>query len=385
VGLLWHSIQSGNLGVGALTVANMALARKAAQDVGLEPTFVILGMRDDHSETYDGVEDTERFGLDFARLLSPAGCWSRFGELDCLLDIGAGDSFADIYGATRFFFLWWTKVLALAQRKPLLLSPQTIGPFTRTPYRQLARLTLERTSAVVTRDPESLAALHAMAGRVKGLLAVDVAFALPYEDQSRLRGGRLLRVGVNVSGLLHHEARSGRNRFGLQADYAVAMTSVVDELVGRDDVEVHLISHVRGNARDPDDDEQVARELARQIPGVVLAPRFESPGEAKSYISGLDFLIAARMHACIAAFSAGVPVVPVAYSRKFSGLFGMLEYPWIVPVRGLDTAESSRRILDCLDRREELAADVAKGRAKADALLEVYCAELRRFFSEVAG
>jgi polysaccharide pyruvyl transferase WcaK-like protein len=28
------------------------------------------------------------------------------------------------------------------------------------------------------------------------------------------------------------------------------------------------------------------------------------------------------MHACIAAFSSGVPVFPLAYSRKFNGLFG---------------------------------------------------------------
>jgi polysaccharide pyruvyl transferase WcaK-like protein len=32
------------------------------------------------------------------------------------------------------------------------------------------------------------------------------------------------------------------------------------------------------------------------------------------------------MHACIAAFSSGVPVVPMAYSRKFNGLFGTLGY-----------------------------------------------------------
>ena len=30
VGLLWHSINSANLGVGALTVSNLALAREAA-------------------------------------------------------------------------------------------------------------------------------------------------------------------------------------------------------------------------------------------------------------------------------------------------------------------------------------------------------------------
>lgn len=35
----------------------------------------------------------------------------------------------------------------------------------------------------------------------------------------------------------------------------------------------------------------------------------------------MDFFTGARMHACIAALSSGVPVYPIAYSRKFTGLF----------------------------------------------------------------
>ena len=37
IGLLWHSPNSGNLGVGALTLGNIALARKAAEEGGTEP------------------------------------------------------------------------------------------------------------------------------------------------------------------------------------------------------------------------------------------------------------------------------------------------------------------------------------------------------------
>ena len=162
-----------------------------------------------------------------------------------------------------------------------------------------------------------------------------MAFALPYENQQASRGGRNARVGLNVSGLLDHEARSGRNRFGLQVDYAELMRRLLQTLCARDDIEVCLVSHVRGAGGWHDNETRLtAARFAEAFPSATLAPRFASPGDAKSYISGLDFLVAGRMHACIAAISTGVPVVPVAYSRKFTGLFEMLGYPWTLPVTG---------------------------------------------------
>jgi polysaccharide pyruvyl transferase WcaK-like protein len=266
----------------------------------------------------------------------------------------------------------------------LLLSPQTIGPFEAAAYRRLAGAVMTRAAAVVVRDPESMAAVVEIAPGARTVQSVDVAFALPYDDKRGERGGPRLRVGLNVSGLLDHEARSGRNRFGLQADYAQLMERLLATLVARRDIEPHLIAHVAGDRDGPDNDEPVARRLAKRFPTVVLAPRFAGPREAKTYISSLDFLVAARMHACIAAFSAGVPVLPVAYSRKFSGLFGMLDYRWMVPVTGMNTDEALAFALACLDRRADLAAGVAAGMGKVSALLDCYRAELRGFLLEAA-
>ena len=53
------------------------------------------------------------------------------------------------------------------------------------------------------------------------------------------------------------------------------------------------------------------------------------------------------MHACIAALSSGVAVVPMAYSRKFNGLFGTLGY---------------HRLADCkVDSGDEVLAKVLLG------------------------
>ena len=90
------------------------------------------------------------------------------------------------------------------------------------------------------------------------------------------------------------------------------------------------------------------------------------------------------MHATIAAYSSGVPVVPISYSRKFEGLFGGLGYGWMVPVRGLTTEAAIAYVLDAFERRAELAADIARGRAVVEAGLETYVAELATRFAAAA-
>lgn len=382
IGLLWHSTNSGNLGVGALTLANVAIARGVARAQGYEPHFVVMAMRDSQPASGD-FQALESFPIDSRAMLSPNGFWRAAGAVDCVLDIGAGDSFADIYGPKRFAFLWLTKWMVERHGVPLLLSPQTIGPFTKTAYRSFAEWVLRRALAVVARDEKSLAAARDLAPNARVLLSADVAFELPYTSRAAERGKGRLRVGVNASGLLFHEAETGRNRFGLSADYAAFTRQLIAELQARG-AEVHLITHATSDRDPTDDDRALADRLAEEFPGTVRVPDFPGPSEAKSYISGLDFLVAGRMHACIGAFSAGTPVVPVAYSRKFDGLFGMLGYHHLLPVTGYDADGAVAFVLDALDRRDELSAAEAAGMGKATALLDVYRAALADLFAQAA-
>ncbi len=70
----------------------------------------------------------------------------------------------------------------------------------------------------------------------------------------------------------------------------------------------------------------MARELGAKF-GIEVAPRFLDPISAKSFIFGTDVLIGSRMHAAIAALSAGVPAMPLGYSDKFVSIFSELGYP----------------------------------------------------------
>lgn len=384
IGLLWHSLTSGNLGVDALTQASLAILREEAASLGVSVTPVVIGMAD-RTRWERRLPELEFFPIRRSTLLTSGAYLRLCRTLDGAIDIGAGDSFADIYGAKRFGFLWLTKALLVARRKPLLLAPQTIGPFNNSILRRLAAWVMGRAAQVVTRDRESLDLVREIAPTAQVAQGIDVAFELPFSDRSSERGSGIVRIGINISGLLADEARTGRNRFGLSYDYRTAMAELVSTLVQQPDCAVHLFTHVAGNDGNSDDDAAIADEIAARFPQVVRVPDFADAVSAKSFVSSLDFVVAARMHACVAALSSGVPIVPVAYSRKFAGLFGSIGYNAGVPVRGLDEDGVVAAIMAYLADRAALAAQVAAARAQAAERTAVYRSVLRKFLSDVAG
>ncbi len=377
IGLLWHSVAAGNLGVGALTIGNIALARAAAARAGVTPQFTIIGPREAGTPYVSGPDIALRT---ISGRYMIGGYRADLRNLDILLDIGAGDSFADIYPDKRFAYIMATKALAIQAGKPLVLSPQTIGPFTRQPHTKLAAWACRRAAVVFARDPLSMQVLQTLSPDANARQAIDVAFALPYDRPTRAPGGPL-RIGLNVSGLLMHGGYAGSNQYGLDFDYPALTRALAAAFTAVPGVEVHLVPHVMAPGLPSDDDGAAADRLRAEFPALVRHPDFASPVAAKSFIAGLDFLVGARMHATIAAYSAGVPVVPISYSRKFEGLYRGLDYPWLVTATGMDTRAATDFILDAFTRRATLAADIARGTPVIAAGLEAYTAELAAQFA----
>jgi polysaccharide pyruvyl transferase WcaK-like protein len=377
IGLLWHSGASGNLGVGALTIGNITLARRAAARLGLTPGFTIFGTREPLAPYVEAPDIAHRI-ITARYLASPAGYLADVRRQHIILDIGAGDSFTDIYPDRRFAYMVATKLLALAARRPLILSPQTIGPFSRQPHCALAAGILARAAHVYARDPVSMEVAARLAPAVRLSQVNDVAFALPFTPAPR---GGPVRVGLSVSGLLLAGGFAGNNEYGLGFDFGALIRRLITHWLSQPNTEVHLIAHVYAPHLPQDDDARAIDQLHAEFPGTIRAPDFRTPSEAKSHISGLDFLTGGRMHATIAAFSAGVPVVPISYSGKFEGLYAGLDYPWLVNARGMDTDTAFARIITAFEDRASLAAAIARAQPGIEAALGRYVDGLAQHFA----
>lgn len=362
IGLVLHSTRSDNLGVGALTVAEIDILREVARDLGRRLEVLVFDWRGPR-EPYVAGDDIVISDFGNKSLANPFDYLAKVATCDLLVDIGAGDSFADIYGLHRLRRNLAMKALARLGGTPVVMAPQTIGPFATPLARRLARLCLSLCRFVATRDELSNRALDELGFRGKRIEASDVALRLPYATPSR--GDGPPRVGINVSGLLYGGGYTGRNEFGIAFDYPGLIRVLIADFQARG-AEVHLVPHVLvdGGRMAMEDDMAACRAVAQACPGTILAPAFASPSQAKSYIAGLDFFTGARMHACIAALSSGVAVVPMAYSRKFAGLFGTIGYGRTVDCTTQDAETVRAAVLAGFEARADLAneARAALGR-----------------------
>ena len=279
-----------------------------------------------------------------------------FKEADFILDIGQGDSFADIYGVERFNLIDRIHTIARKYHKPYCLLPQTIGPFENEIIKERAIKSIEKATLCMARDKQSLDYVTKNVPQQKNVCeCIDVAFFLPYETIKQ--DARYTHVGINISALLWNGGYTRNNQFGLKCDYQVLVRQLINYFLKLDNVKVHLVPHVVGSERGIENDYEVSYDLWREYknPNLILAPFALGPIEIKSYMAGLDFFMGARMHATIGAFSAGVPVVPMAYSRKFNGLFlDTLSYNHMVDMKTMDNEDIVEIIRNAFERRNEL-------------------------------
>ena len=282
-------------------------------------------------------------------------------ETDYIFDIGGGDSFSDIYGCARFKKVNSIYKFARAHRKKYCILPQTIGPFEDASIRKEAIKTIAAAGLVMARDRQSYDYVRELVPQQENVAEyIDAAFFLPYTKRSFPND--FINVGLNVSALLWNGGYTKDNQFGLRVDYPKVILMIIDQFLSMQNVKLHLVPHVNGSFRDVENDYGVCYDLCRKYsnPRLILSDFFLGPIEAKDYIAGLDFFMGARMHSTIAAFSSLVPVVPMAYSRKFNGLFkATLHYDHVADLKIDTTKQILETIMSAFERRVELKQEEA--------------------------
>ena len=353
--LIMHSTRSDNLGVGALTVSEVAIIRDIARDLNHPIQITVMDWKDPRAPYVTGADVTVR-DLDGKVMLNPRGYFAQARRADMVIDIGGGDSFADIYGGRRLRRMFVLKFLTHLAGTPLVMAPQTVGPFKKPVSKWAAKLSMRLCKIVATRDQLSTKAARDM-GLTRDLIeASDVALRLPFDAPTKTTGPK--KVGINVSGLLMGGGYTGKNEFGLQMDYPRLIRDLISHFQNLG-TQVHLVPHVivPAGRLAAEDDYNASMKLHAEFPNTIVAPAFETPSEAKTYIAGMDFFMGARMHACIAAFSSGVPVIPMAYSRKFAGLFGSIGYDHTVDCTSETSEAIKTKIIAGFENRTSLQAE----------------------------
>lgn len=378
IGLMWHDFPSENLGVGALTHAHISLLDDIFDRLKIEVEYLVIGNVD--CRDVDFAKITRR-PMRYIRLsiknliISPVSYFSiktAVASCNLVIDLSAGDSFTDIYGFKRFIQQCITKYIAINTKIPLILCPQTIGPFNKWYSKIVSRYIVGKSKHIFSRDNLSHEYLNMHTKRENTELASDLAFLLPYNSAQFQFDTSFINIGVNVSGLLFNGGYNNNNQFSMKMDYPIFIRQLIRRFLTFSNVRVHLVPHVISKAYEVDDDYRACQLLSKEFTECVLAPCFATPSEAKSYISSLSFFTGARMHSTIAAFSSGVPVVPVSYSRKFEGLFSSLGYNYVVDGQKTNNDDAVEFVISAFLNSCEISRTISLGNNTAKQRLEFY-------------
>lgn len=319
-----------------------------------------------------------------------------------ILDISGGDSFTDLYGEKRFRTVLTPKRLAVRLRRPLVLLPQTFGPFATRAAADAATGVLRAASAVWARDQVSLETVHDLVGdqcdggdRIR--LGVDVAFGLEvHAPSARLPPTLMLWlfegrdrpvVGVNVSGLLYNDPDYFA-RHAIAADYRSVIDGVIERLLRQTDARIVIVDHVLTPPGKPESDRAAGEAVIDRLSlgdrrRVIHAPQARSASEVKWLISQLDWFCGARMHATIAALSACVPVAAIGYSPKTTGVFATCDMqPLVADAAAGDAETVIEHVWGTWERRDEIREALA---VRIPAVVDEARAQMDDIAAQVVG
>lgn len=339
---MWARPDSPNLGVQSLAFGGQSVLEKAfpGSTVVFQDSVPTFSARDSTPWA------SPRRRKMIKELLLPGDLTRACSEFEAVLDMGDGDSYTDAYGLSRYSSIVLTKLIVRRSSARLLMGPQTVGPFTGRLSHLWGAIGLSAAESVAVRDPESRGRVpRRLDGRV--IETTDVCFALPQPEVEAEASSRPAsqKVLLNVSGLLWC-ANSHVNHTRYQAACRDAVSAL-----RASGFEVHLLTHVQGDAYG-DSDLAVASEVSETLDlGTVVAPK--DVFDSRRLMAQYSALVGSRMHAVLNALSVGTPAISLSYSAKAEPLLRDLGWRYTLDLR------ESQRVGPWL--REVLPAAVAEG------------------------
>ncbi len=352
IGLNGIDYNFGNLGCQALAYSLIKILQSESKKIGVKLNYYLYFYKKNENEIkkiskiFDiNIENINVVVMKLKNLNNTINVIKKYKCCDLIIDMSGGDSFSDIYGVKRLIKESFYKEVAIRNNIPLILGPQTYGPYNRKISKVIARNVLNKADIVCTRDEDSVEVIKKIS-KIEPSVCTDIALRLPYNKQNSLKEES---IGINVSALMWYNEYN----IDIKIDYKKYIDRLINYLKDNTEYNIYLVSHVNADSIENENDYLLCSKLALKY-DVKVAPKFADPIEAKSFISELNVFIGSRMHATIAAFSSNVPTIPVAYSKKFEGLYKSLNYNYYIDAKKENTESAIQKTIDYIKNIEKI-------------------------------
>jgi polysaccharide pyruvyl transferase WcaK-like protein len=200
-------------------------------------------------------------------------------------------------------------------KKPIVVFPNSIGPFRTLFGRFMAKIILRNVNILLVRDFKSSELLNDM--NIPHSVTTDVALLFNADQVKSTKLSTTRLVGVSP-GILDHSFPDN-----LKRRYILAHSKVLDHLAEDGFNIIFLPSCLSGLKHD---DLEVCRSILRNMTNKnkTRIIKVKTADEFKYLLDQLDLLISTRMHPCILACTNNVPFVSILYDHKQESLLEFL-------------------------------------------------------------
>lgn len=263
--------------------------------------------------------------------------------------------------------------LGKALDKRVILYSQSIGPFSTSLQRIIAKFILNKVDFIFARENISVKTLKSLdINSAKYRRSADAAFL--FKGEPKEKGLLYLKEsGVNLNKKkLGITARKWLDPIS-QGKYETELCNFIDSVTEDRKILVLLIPQVSSKEHNDDDSTVNARifDNVKNKDSVIKIDSKYDHNQIKSIYANLDCLVGTRMHSCIFTLSSFVPVIAIEYEYKTRGIMNDLGLgSWVVKIEHVTARQllkkfkklstNRRKYIQILRRNITKSIDLAK-------------------------
>jgi polysaccharide pyruvyl transferase WcaK-like protein len=254
---------------------------------------------------------------------------------------------------------WWSMLfermievtVAKYLRKPLVMFPNSVGPFRTRLGLLMSKLALNNFDAIIVRDSVSFNSMKKL-GVVPGMTLTSDA-ALLFSADSRVPVRKFGSPSVGVSIGVYSQSLSEKDFEKFLSENARAL----DKIVELYDFDVCFFPHFLTGFEN--DDFEVSKLVKGKMKNGDRARvfRIDSLDEFKLCLEQMELLISSKMHPMVLATSGYVPTVCIAYDHKQTGFLrdlGLTEY--LIDLKDVDSETIVSKVGKVVENRKDIVA-----------------------------
>lgn len=273
-------------------------------------------------------------------------------ESDLVVSLGGGylNGADNLSGNLNVKYILLPIKFAHILSKPVILAPQSFGPFGNSYQKGIVRKTLNNCALIFVREDKSVRILRDIGINKKLIVrSVDAGFAFDstITHTAHKKNKNQLSIGITARAWLKNSD---------QQVYEKALASYITLMQQKHEALVSLIPQVTSDLYE-DDDRIVERRICNEVKKVSRPPNLIDKKlnhhDLKLLYSDLDYTVGTRFHSVIFSLSSYVPAIAIEYEHKTGGIMHDLGLDkWVIKIEKVTAEKLIQLSEELMNERE---------------------------------